>query len=260
LDARLTSVGFPRGVADPATGRAFTRDRSGTVVALDLATGRIVWRAGTGLRPLAVVGDRLVAARPSDGALRIATLHADDGRELGEATLELPDWVRPTLDDGPGFTLESEVAGRDLLLRWTARNRYRGGAPPGAKAAAARARDASGAALLNVDTGALEPRAVEASSSAVRSARQTSGPAAADPDVIEQHDVGESRFQLVAREVADGRVDVTIRALEPKTGRVIWETVVEKVAAPRPSPLRPRAGAPASPSNERGGPDRGSHR
>jgi len=95
LVAAAAAKRFPRGVADPGAARAFVHDRAGTVLALDLATGQVRWRAGTALRPLSVVGDVVVAARvASRNAIELVMLDAGDGHELrASEPLALPDWA-----------------------------------------------------------------------------------------------------------------------------------------------------------------------
>ena len=126
---------FPRGVADPGAARAFVHDRAGTVLALDLATGQVRWRAGTALRPLSVVGDVVVAARiASRNAIELVMLDAGDGHELrASEPLALPDWAQASLDDTPDYALRAEAEGGTVVLRWAAQARYRGGAPPSAR-------------------------------------------------------------------------------------------------------------------------------
>src|SRR6266540_3633992 len=152
---------FPLGVADPGAARAFVHDRAGTVLALDLATGQVRWRAGTALRPLSVVGDVVQAAaeRQAQGAARV---------DVGSGAVEsLPEpAVAPTHADAPA-------------------------AP------------------------------------------------ASDPDVLEQADIGGTRFQLVVRDDAEERVRTLVRAVDRGTGRTVWETVIDEAPRPRPRPPRP---------------------
>jgi PQQ enzyme repeat len=229
---------FPRGIADPAAARAFVHDRAGTVLALDLATGEVRWRAGAGLRPLSVVGDVVVAARVAGrNAIELVMLDAGDGRELrASEPLALPDWAQASLDDTPDYALWAEPEGGGVVLRWSARTRYRGGAPPSAMVQAAAERQARGAARVDVGSGAVQPLP-ESAAAPVR----TDAPAAptSDPDVLEQTDIGGTRFQLVVRDGAGERVRTRIRAVDRATGRAVWETVIEEAPRRRPRPPRP---------------------
>jgi PQQ enzyme repeat len=231
---------FPRGVADPGAGRAFVHDRAGTVLALDLATGAVWWRAGTALRPVALVGDVVVAARVArPNAVQLVMLDARDGHELrASEPLALPDWARASLDDTPDYALETEVEDRTVLLRWTARARYRGGAPPSPTVAAAREREARGAARVDVDTAAVEPLPAPAVAAGPADEPEPPPPAS-DPDVLEQADIGARRYQLVVRDLADDRVQQRIRAVDRGTGRGVWETALDEAPSSRPPPPRP---------------------
>jgi outer membrane protein assembly factor BamB len=232
---------FPRGVADPGAARAFVHDRAGTVLALDLATGEVRWRAGTGLRPLSVVGDVVVAARVAGrNAIELVMLDARDGRELRVSEpLALPDWAQASLEDTPDSTLRAEAEGGAVVLRWTARARYRGGAPPSAMVQAAAEREARGAARVDVDSGAVE--ALPEPAVAVAPVHADAGAPAApapEPDVLEQADLGGTRFQLVVRDAGE-RVRTLIRAVDRGTGRTVWETVIDEAPRRRPRPPRP---------------------
>jgi outer membrane protein assembly factor BamB len=232
---------FPRGVADPGAARAFVHDRAGTVFALDLATGEVLWRAGTGLRPLSVVGDLVVAARVARrNAIELVMLDARDGRELrASEPLALPDWAQASLEDTPDSTLRAEAEGGAVVVRWTARARYRGGAPPSAMVQAAAEREARGAARVDVDSGAVEalPEPAVAVASVHADAGAPAAPAS-EPDVLEQADIGGTRFQLVVRDAGE-RVRTLIRAVDRGAGRTVWETVIDEAPRRRPRPPRP---------------------
>jgi putative pyrroloquinoline-quinone binding quinoprotein len=231
---------FPRGVADPGAARAFVHDHAGTVLALDLATGEVLWRAGTALRPLSVVGDVVVAARVARrNAIELVMLDARDGRELrASEPLALPDWAQASLDDTPDYALRAEAEGGAVVLRWTARARYRGGAPPSAMVQAAAEREARGAARVDVDSGAVEALPEPAAAPVHADAGAAVAPASA-PDVLEQVDIGGTRFQLVVRDGAGERVRTLLRAMDRGTGRTVWETVIEEAPRRRPRPPRP---------------------
>jgi PQQ enzyme repeat len=229
---------FPRGVADPDAARGFVADRAGTVLALDLASGAVRWRAGPGLRPLTVVGDVLVAARVAGrNRLELVMLDAGDGHELrATEPLPLPDWAQPSLHDTPDYALRADAEGDRVVLRWSARARYRGGAPPSATVQAAAERQARGAARVDVASGAVE-RLPEPAGAAV-GAEAPAAPSP-DPEVLEQADIGGTRYQLVVRDAAQARVRTLVRAVDRATGRTAWETVIDEAPKARPRPPRP---------------------
>jgi len=238
LVAAAAAKRFPRGVADPGAARAFVHDRAGTVLALDLATGQVRWRAGTALRPLSVVGDVVVAARiASRNAIELVMLDAGDGHELrASEPLALPDWAQASLDDTPDYALRAEAEGGTVVLRWAAQARYRGGAPPSAMVQATAERQARGAARVDVASGTIESLPEPAAAPV-----HADAPAApvSDPDVLEQADIGGTRFQLVVRDGAEGRVRTLIRAVDRGTGRTVWETVIDEAPSRKPRPPRP---------------------
>jgi hypothetical protein len=227
----------PRGVADASLTRAFVHDNAGTVLALDLATGAVLWRAGIALRPLAVVDDVVVAAGVGGhGSVGIVRLAADDGRRLGElTTLPVPGFARPALEDSDVFTLSAELEGRSVLLHWTARARYAGGAHADAGTRAAIERETHGAARVDPRSGTVQ--AVHAGIPA--------GPGIGDQlpdapaDVLEQRDVGGKRLQLVVRTGGTETAEVLIRAIDPTSGHTLWETVIDDLPNRRPPRLRP---------------------
>ena len=233
------NVPFPRGVADPGASRAYVRDRSGTVMMLDLATGEVLWRAGRGLRPLALVDDVLVTARiTGPGGIEIVILDRADGavRRVSKP-LSLPVWVRPALDDSPEFALQAEIHGQSVIIRWSAQARYQGGAPPSAQVRESYERDAQGVARVALETGDIELLDEPIDSTAV-SIGQTAG-STAEADVVEQQEIGDKFFQLVARSDTEDRIKLLVRAVERQSGKTLWETVIEETPLRRPKPLRP---------------------
>jgi PQQ-like domain len=230
---------FPRGIADATGGRAFLRDQSNLLVALDLKTGKVLWRTTTPMRPLLVHQDKVVAVRiAAQHALELVVLAAEDGRESRVSRpLILPEWANVSLEDTTDLTLRAEAEDDTAVLRWTARSRYRGGAAPSARVLESARREAQGEARGHLDTGEVEelPQAAGAPPESVPSETVPS-PA---PDVLEQQDIGNRRFQLVVRNVAGGTVQLRVRAVDPETERTAWETVIDEAPLRRPRPPRP---------------------
>jgi hypothetical protein len=234
------SVLFPRGVADPDASHAYVRAAAGTVMALDLTSGEVLWRSAIGnLRPLSIVEDMLVTARiTKPGALELVILESADGAVLRVSKpLPLPGWAHPSLDDTPEFTLRAEAEAQSAVIRWTARARYQGGAPPTAQVRESYEREAHGGARLDLETGTIELLDEEIDN-AVALARQP-GKSVAEADVLEQQEIGDKRFQLVAQAETDGTVKVLLRAVERNSGKVVWQSLLEEAPLRRPKPLRP---------------------
>jgi hypothetical protein len=57
--------------------------------------------------------------------------------------------------------------------------------------------------------------------------------------VLEQADIGGTRYQLVVRDAGEGRVLTLIRAVDRATGQAVWETPIDEAPRPRPRPPRP---------------------
>jgi hypothetical protein len=154
-------VALPRGLADADGERGFVRNAQETIDALRLGTGALMWRSGIEAEPLLVVGSRLVAASPSrtrPNGLEIVLLDSDaGGRAIGRDELELPEGISVSLRDRRDFDLAARRVGESLALSWTARTRYRGGAPPPDEVARAARGDLRGRALVDLQTGRVAP-------------------------------------------------------------------------------------------------------
>lgn len=234
----------PRGVADASLTRAFIHDSAGAVLALDLATGAVLWRTGAGLRPLAVVDDVVVAADVgSSGSVGIVRLDAGDGRQLGEpAMLSLPGIAHPIRYGGDALTLSAELDGRTVLVHWTARARYTGGAPAGTETRAAFEQEVHGAARVDPRSGAVETVHADVPAEPDTDDQHRDPPAdgAADRgEVLEERDIDGRRLQLVVRTGAAETTEVLIRAIDPASGLTRWETVIDEPPRRRPPRLRP---------------------
>lgn len=233
-------VPFPRGLADPDASRAYVRAAAGTVMALDLASGQVLWRSAVGdLRPVTMVGDMLVTARiAKPAAVELVILAIADGRILRVSKpLPLPDWAQPSLDDTPEFTLRAEAEAQSAIIRWAAQARYHGGAPPSVQIRKSYERDAQGGARLDLETGAIE-LLHEQLDNAAAFARQPVK-SVSEADVLEQQEIGDKRFELVAQGGSGGSVKVLLRALNRDSGKMAWQNLLEEAPLRRPKPLRP---------------------
>jgi hypothetical protein len=227
---------FPRGVADAQGARAVVHDRQGTLIALDPRTGRVAWRAGHGLRPCALVAATVVAVRidaPGEPGepLVVVLLDADDGgRRWASAPIALPSWARPALDDTDAFTLDADADAADaqvVVLRWTARSAYQGGAAPGPERLAAASHEARGAVRVDLRgppsvTPLPEPPPVP----------ETGEP---PPSAVR---VGDLTVELAVRPAPSG-VAVVLRGTKPPAETPVWEVVLDETPPPRAPPLRP---------------------
>ena len=234
------SVPFPRGVADPDASHAYVRAAAGTVMALDLTSGEVLWRSAIGnLRPLSIVEDMLVTARiTKPGALELVILESADGAVLRVSKpLPLPGWAHPSLDDTPEFTLRGEAEAQSAVIRWSAQARYQGGAPPTAQVLKSYERDAHGGARLDLETGAIELLHDEVENAAAFAGQPVKS--VSEGEVLEQQEIGDRSFQLVAQSETSGTVKVLLRAIERNSGKMVWQSLLEEAPLRRPKPLRP---------------------
>ena len=110
-------------VISPRQGFAYVM-RSGGIDALNLASGKVSWRSDKAAKPLALVGDRLIAQ--VDGrrgkALELVALDARSGAARDTVRIPLPDGVVATVVDTPAgsFRVRAESAASDLVVRWEA--------------------------------------------------------------------------------------------------------------------------------------------
>jgi hypothetical protein len=228
---------FPRGVADPSIDRAFLQDRAGRLVAIDLSSGRTLWRSPAAMEPLLARHDRVVAARRTrPTALEIVVLAAADGREMiASPPIALPPWAQ---DDGTTLTLKADATNGAVVVRWTLDALYRGGAAPSAAILEHARKHSSGAVQMNLFTGVLSEVGAEVSAPALDAGEQQAGPTPAGPDVVETREIGERRFELAAKARDGGTVQLVLRAADRQSGRILWESVIDEGPLQRPRPLR----------------------
>lgn len=147
----LQPVFLPAGVADPAGETGYAADPPG-VVAFALRDGRTLWRSDAAVKPALSDGPRLVAirVRPHE-ALEVVVLDATRQGEIVVASdpVPLPSWAAEP------SRIHVHGAGARLHLEWEAHTRYAGGAPPPAHVLREAARDAAGAAEVDLDSGAV---------------------------------------------------------------------------------------------------------
>ena len=248
---------IPGGVADPAGRVGYLSNPKGGLVAIDLEKGDVLWESKDANRPLAVIGKRLAALVPDQGAshvVRVIILDSEaKGKKLAEsAEIKLPEWavVGTGLDHhrtGKAFNAQARLAKGDLLLCWWASTRYFGGAAPTREIEAAAAKEASGIARIHVESGKVEalpgaerremtsgfseaaklPQAVQA----VAQREMWQGGAVVGPRAFGQI----QKSKRTPGAFGDVLISV-IQAVDLKTGKILWERAFEEQRMLPPPP------------------------
>ena len=125
-------LSFPRGVASPDATTAFVATADGTVAALRLDDGAPAWSSALVASPVLATGADVFARLAGDAAsarIDLAVLDATTGAERRRLTLELPPRVS-RMAASSGFECAFVLRGRDLIVDWSHRRAYKGGAPP----------------------------------------------------------------------------------------------------------------------------------
>jgi hypothetical protein len=128
---------FPAGVADAPGAVGCVRTPDGGVEAIDLASGRRLWRSSAPARALLISRDRAFLLEQRDGHLRLAAYQPHTGRALGAwpAPSGLPAWASLAEPSGgrtwTTFDTFASLAGDTLAIEYDAHQHVVMGIPPG---------------------------------------------------------------------------------------------------------------------------------
>jgi hypothetical protein len=197
-----------------------------------------MWRGGVNLRPCLIVGDAVVAVRVgARNILIIVIMRLEDGSEVWSTSpIDLPGWVRPALDDTTEFELAADTDGGHVVLHWTARARYRGGASPSERVLAEQSREAAGVVRLNLADRSVHSATAPPGAQAARTGASTGRER--KPDVVEQAHIDDLVLELVLQQHA-GADTVSLRAVDPGSEEIRWEVRLDDAIERRPRKLRP---------------------
>jgi hypothetical protein len=110
-------------VISPRQGVAYVM-RSGGIDAVNLATGKLRWRSDKAAKPLALVGDRLIAQADSKGrkGLDLVALDARSGAVRDSVRIPLPAGVVASVVDTPAgsFRVRTNSTASELMVSWEA--------------------------------------------------------------------------------------------------------------------------------------------
>lgn len=111
-------------VLSPRHGFAYVMRPGGGLAAVNLANGKVRWRSDKGAKPVALLGDRLIAQADSKGgkALELVALDARSGAVRESVRIPLPTGVAATLVDTAkgSFRVQVSSVGSELVVRWEA--------------------------------------------------------------------------------------------------------------------------------------------
>ncbi|MER9526084.1 PQQ-like beta-propeller repeat protein [Mesorhizobium sp. M0292] len=211
---------------------------AGAIAAVDIATGRLLWRrAGLG-RPVAVTGSRLVTLAAEGKSFQLRLVDTSTGEDAGRiADFGMPDLAGEVGTAPDAVDMEADKTPEGLRLSWRLRRPYRGGAPPPADLSEQTRGETSGAIVLDPE------KVVARQAATTRLAPDTVRPvdaiarSAGDPDVLALDQIGGTAFALRAR-IASGNTEVSLEARDASSGSVLWETPLSQHVASKPTPLR----------------------
>jgi hypothetical protein len=178
-----SSIVLPQGIADPAGHTGFFASADGAIEAVDLASGKVLWRTHEAQRPLLLDGDRLLAqAGTKRNRLRI--LRFDPSRngacDFESDPVVFPGWVVTGEAHGCSFAALWQIEKHHLVLEWEASAWYAGKTPPAPEEYLAARKHAAGMARIDLRTGQVEILPAQ---------KKPAAPAPSLPDHLEKKDL-----------------------------------------------------------------------
>lgn len=149
------------GVVSPDAKLVFVPAKGGGIEALDLATGKAVWKNADVPHVAGADTKRVYGWMP--GKLRmnefnVVAVDAATGKTIGKAgPVLLPDWAVPYKTYGRTFAASARADGDGAIVAWTVGAFYAGGARPTPEIEAAARKNDSGLAKLDFATGKATP-------------------------------------------------------------------------------------------------------
>ena len=143
-------------IVDPGPGVIYLMNPEGGIDAIEVASGKLIWRSTTAAKPLLPFDDRLVAqaeAHAGDRVLPIVVMNtAAHGEPLLSATVPLPSPAFASIDDamGSSFTADASLSSGELEIIWRFTPRPNLGRPGPAPS------EIVGAARIDLKTGQVQ--------------------------------------------------------------------------------------------------------
>lgn len=234
-------VCFPLGVAQTDGRIGYIMNFNKGIDAIDLESGRMLWRTNLASRPLIAYDQSLVAGAVGNksNVMKILLL-SKDGRARMQSTVAFPEWVKIQPIDGPSFTMTAALnrdhKAEELLLEWQAHSKYVEGANPPPFIENAEKRDASGEFSVDLKTG----RVKKGTSNLIASGPDF--PKQSEKDLISRiNEPGAQHACLLGRRihyVQSGPDECSLKARTSDSLRLLWVYVLPCKSSPRPPPLK----------------------
>lgn len=104
-------------VVSPRHGFAYVMRPGGGLAAVNLASGKVQWRSDKGAKPLALVGDRLIAQAENRYALELVVIDARSGASRESVRIPMPAGVKATVVDTAAGSFRVRAVSTDSELR-----------------------------------------------------------------------------------------------------------------------------------------------
>ena len=233
-----TAVTLRPGIlVQPSRGVAYVMTPDGGIAAVDLAKGEMRWTTREAAKPLALVGNLLVAqVEPKAAASRLELVSLDTqarGARVARAVSELPSGVRVSIGETlqGTFSTDARASGTDVIVNWSFVRVPRKGMLDEEDKGAAAPRGLNqppqitrGAVRMQVATGALSQ--LDPATPAAPPHRWVLRPAEKMADVPPtQYESADSRYVLASEVIGDDTVWQKYRwtVYERSTGRKVGE-------------------------------------
>lgn len=223
-------------VSAPGGARAFIPVGNHGIVAVDLRAGAIAWRLEAAGIPLAATADRVLIL-DLQGRLRVNA--AADGRELAAPIdVGIPAWAVRDAGSPGSIEVDALVTGDTARITWSARRRYRGGAPPPAQVLERAQTEMRGTAALDLRTGEVLPAPPAPQVEANLPTPEEDAPlASSDPSTVALQRLGDRLYALKA-EIVKGRSVIVLDAHKADTQELVWRVILDEQPPARPARLR----------------------
>lgn len=206
------------GVVSPDAKLVFVPAKGGGIEALDLATGKAVWKNADAPKVAGASGKFVFGWLPGkkENEFTAVAIDAATGKTHGKAgPILLPEWANVSPTYGRSFGASVRADGDGAIVAWTAGAFYAGGARPTPEIEAAARKNDSGLAKLDFATGKATPANGKAKPDDLKF-----GPSASVGAPVAGFTFGVEEEQPGFKPGASNKTKVTLSAL--KGDKVIW--------------------------------------